>query len=279
MQLSLVLAFSAALAVTGAAQERMAPNASHDLTSFTSGTVKVYKLDQNLTAPELIPRDYSTVLSADCQRTESVKKKLMYVVDPAGNVHEVQLPPDADAYMTLLLFQYMQTVHFKPAQWNGSPVAVGLTDTISFQVCYMEAKNESGKTGKLIKLNSAPDHLFASWNHAPAEITLYHAGPDGKEGIEHIGRGAGVTPPMPVHTVDPPYTDYARTEKIQGTVTLQIIVDTKGLPQNVHVLKPIGYGLDQNAVETVRKFRFKPALKDGKPVAVYMTIAINFRLY
>jgi TonB family protein len=94
--------------------------------------------------------------------------------------------------------------------------------------------------------------------------------------VDHIGKG--VTAPVPVYTADPPYTGVARGQKIQGTVMLQIIVDSSGLPQNVEVIKPLGYGLDQNAVETVRQYRFKPALKDGKPVAVYMTVAINFRL-
>jgi TonB family protein len=274
MQLSLVLAFSAVLVVTGAVQESMAPNPAHGL---TTENVKVYKLEKNVTAPELIPRDYSPVLSADCQRTESVKTVLNFIVDPGGNVHDVEPPADADANMALLLFQYMRTVHFRPGQWNGSPVAVGLADTISFQACYIDTKDESGKVARYVKLHSAPDHRIAYWDRSPAKITLFHAGPAGQDGVDHIGKG--VTAPVPVYTADPPYTGAARGQKIQGTVMLQIIVDTSGLPQNVEVIKPLGYGLDRNAVETVRQYRFKPGMKDGKPVAVYMTVAINFRLY
>jgi TonB family protein len=274
MQLPFALALSAALAVTGAAQESMAPNPAHGL---TTENVKVYKLEKNVIAPELIPRDYSSVLGSDCQRTESVKTELKYIVDSDGNVHDVQAPPDADANMTWLLFQYMRTAHFKPGQWNGSPVAVGLADTISFQACYIEAKDGQGKTVVKVKLHSVPDHHLTIWNRTPAQMTLFHVGPEGQEGVEHIGKG--VTAPVPVLTADPPYTDDAQGRKIQGTVMLRIIVDNNGLPQNVEVIRPLGYGLDQNAVETIRQYRFKPALKDGKPVAAYMTIAINFRLY
>ena len=273
MRFSLALAFSAALAAAAAAQESMPANPAHGL---TTENVKVYKLEKNVTALELIPRDYSSVLGTDCKRTESVKTEIKYIVDPTGNVHDVQVSPDADANMALLLFQYMRTVHFKPGQWNGSPVAVGLADTISFQACYIDTKDESGKTDKSVKLHTAPDHRITYWDRAPAKIMLFHAGPDGQDGVDHIGKG--VTAPVPVYTADPPYTGAARGQKIQGTVMLQIIVDSSGLPQNVEVIKPLGYGLDQNAVETVRQYRFKPALKDGKPVAVYMTVAINFRL-
>ena len=276
MKLLLALVFSAALAATGTAQDHSSPNPTGTL---TPETVKVHKLDENLTAPELIPRDYSPVLVTDCQHPESVKEELKYIVDSAGNVHNIQAPEDADADMTLLLFQYMRTVHFKPAQWNGLPVAVGLADTISFHACYIEKTDEAGRAVHRVKLTTAPDHRFASWGHAPAEVTLFNVGPDGQEGIEHTGRGTGVTPPMPVHTADPQFSEYARRNKIQGTVVLQFIVDSNGLPQNVEVVKPIGYGLDQNAVESVRQYRFKPAMKNGRPVPAYLTVVVNFRLY
>lgn len=276
MKLALALAFSAALAAAGTAQKNSSPNLTG---SLTPEAVKVHKFDKNVTPPELIPRDYSAVLSNDCQRTESVKAELKYIVDPTGNLQNVQAPEDADANMTFLLFQYLRTVQFKPAQWSGSPAAVGLADTISFQACYADTKDESGKVVHTVKLHSAPDHRFASWSHAPAEITVFNVGPDGQGGIEHVGRGTGVSPPVPVYTVDPPYSIYARKRKIQGEVFVQIIVDSSGLPRNVEVVRPIGYGLDQSAVETVRQFRFRPAMKDGKPVPVYMTVAINFRLY
>jgi TonB family protein len=273
MQHLLAFTFLAALTAIGAAQESMPPDQAHGV---TTEKVKVYGLEKNVTAPELIPRDYSSVLGTDCQRTESVKTVLKFIVDPEGNVHDVDAAPDADANLTLLLFRYMRTVHFKPGQRDGSPVAVGLADTISFEACYTNVKDESGKTVRHVQLHSAPDHRLAYWDHAPTEITLFHTGPDGQDGIHQVGKG--VTAPVPIYTADPPYTQEARSQKIQGTVILQIIVDSSGMTHSVDVIRPLGYGLDQKAVETVKQYRFKPALKDGKPVAVYLTVTINFRL-
>jgi protein TonB len=62
-------------------------------------------------------------------------------------------------------------------------------------------------------------------------------------------------------------------------VMVQIIVDAQGNVQSPRVVRPLGMGLDEKALEAVMKYKFKPGTKDGKPVAVYMTVAINFRLY
>ena len=61
-------------------------------------------------------------------------------------------------------------------------------------------------------------------------------------------------------------------------MVLAIIVDDKGLPRDVRVIRPLGLGLDQKAIEAVQKWRFRPGMKDGKPVAVSATIEVNFRL-
>ena len=59
---------------------------------------------------------------------------------------------------------------------------------------------------------------------------------------------------------------------------LAIVVDENGLPQDVRVIRSVGLGLDQKAIEAVQKWRFKPGQKDGKPVPVSANIEVNFRL-
>lgn len=90
--------------------------------------------------------------------------------------------------------------------------------------------------------------------------------------------GGGVSQPLPLYKPDPDYSEEARKAKFQGTVVLAIVVDEKGLPRDVKVVRPLGLGLDQKAIEAVEKWRFRPGMKDGKPVAVYATIEVNFRL-
>jgi protein TonB len=90
--------------------------------------------------------------------------------------------------------------------------------------------------------------------------------------------GGGVSPPKILHKVEPEYSEEARKAKWQGMVVLQIVVDEKGHPQELKVLKALGLGLDQKAIEAVEKWTFAPGMKDGKPVPVIATIEVNFRL-
>ena len=88
--------------------------------------------------------------------------------------------------------------------------------------------------------------------------------------------GNGVSPPRPIFTPDPEYTQEARREKCRGTVVLGVIVETDGCPYGIKVLRSQKYGLDESAIAAVQKWRFQPALKDGKPVAVYISVEVNF---
>jgi len=90
--------------------------------------------------------------------------------------------------------------------------------------------------------------------------------------------GGGVSAPIALFRVEPEYSEEARKAKFQGMVLLQLVVDEKGMPQQIRVLRPLGLGLDQKAVEAVAKWRFKPGTKDGKAVPVVATIEVNFRL-
>jgi protein TonB len=91
--------------------------------------------------------------------------------------------------------------------------------------------------------------------------------------------GGGVSAPVPIFTPEAEFSDEARRAKYQGVVLISLIVDAQGNPQNPRVVRPLGMGLDEKALEAVRKYKFKPAMKEGKPVPVMMSIEVNFRLY
>ncbi len=91
--------------------------------------------------------------------------------------------------------------------------------------------------------------------------------------------GNGVSAPRALETPDPEYSEEARKAKFQGTVVLWLIVGPDGKPRDIRVSRPLGMGLDQKAVEAVNHWRFAPAMKDGRPVAVQINVEVNFRLY
>jgi len=87
-----------------------------------------------------------------------------------------------------------------------------------------------------------------------------------------------VSAPVPIHRIDPEYSDEARQAHHQGTVILSVVVDSAGFPTNIKVIRTLGLGLDEKAIEAVHQWRFKPGMKDGQPVSVAATIEVNFRL-
>ena len=90
--------------------------------------------------------------------------------------------------------------------------------------------------------------------------------------------GGGVSSPFLLSKVEPEYSEEARKAKYQGIVTLYVEVDTNGRAQNIRVLHSLGLGLDEKAIEAVKQWKFRPGMKNGKPVTVAAQIEVSFRL-
>jgi TonB family protein len=88
----------------------------------------------------------------------------------------------------------------------------------------------------------------------------------------------GVTAPALLRKVDVEYTPEARANGVSGSVTLAFQVATDGSPREIKVVESLDRGLDQNAVAAVRQWRFKPAMREGKPVVVAVKVKVGFQL-
>lgn len=96
------------------------------------------------------------------------------------------------------------------------------------------------------------------------------------EPIEKVG--GRVSAPRAIHMVEPEFSAAALAAGYEGVSTLSLIVGVDGMPTNIHVVTSIGMGLDEKAVQAVSAWRFSPALKDGKPVAVQIAVEMSFHL-
>ncbi len=96
-------------------------------------------------------------------------------------------------------------------------------------------------------------------------------------GVYHVG--GGVLPPKVLYDPEPDYSDEARKVKRQGSVILWVVVGTDGRPHEIKVQRSLGMGLDEKAVEAVRRWKFEPARKDGQAVAVQIFVEVSFRIY
>jgi len=90
--------------------------------------------------------------------------------------------------------------------------------------------------------------------------------------------GGDVSSPALISKVEPEYSDQARRAKYSGVVRLSVVIDENGIPTDIHVTGPLGLGLDEKAVQAVQHWRFRPGLKNGKPVKVRASIEVSFRL-
>ena len=98
----------------------------------------------------------------------------------------------------------------------------------------------------------------------------------GGPGIE-AGRGVFTAPVLLVKT-EPAYSEEARKGKVQGTVILVVEIDSNGHPRDIRIRRPLGFGLEERAVEAVGRWRFRPAYRNGKPVPCSAEVEVNFRL-
>jgi TonB family protein len=99
---------------------------------------------------------------------------------------------------------------------------------------------------------------------AAAQPPVYQPGPD-------------VTAPFVVAKAPPSYTEEARLAKLEGAVLLSVVVGADSQPRDIMVARPLGLGLDEEAVENVRAWQFKPGARNGKPVAVLVKVEVFFR--
>ena len=91
--------------------------------------------------------------------------------------------------------------------------------------------------------------------------------------------GGHISAPQIKYRVTAQYTDEAKRANFEGVCLIGLIVNAQGNPVNVHVVRPLGMGLDEKAIEAIKQYKFKPAMKDGKtPVPVLVTIEVDFRL-
>lgn len=91
--------------------------------------------------------------------------------------------------------------------------------------------------------------------------------------------GGDVKPPQLLTVIDPPSNDYAQKNNIAGMIFLQTVVDAHGRPGEVTIVRPIGFGLDEKAVEAVEHAQFRAGTLNGKPVSELVNLQVTFRIY
>lgn len=159
---------------------------------------------------------------------------------------------------------------------SADPAGIRLTLTVFRKSDWL---NGVTKTGNSVETVIPIEDSFVSW--VPLgwrRKSISNTVEDSSTSIARAGTN-GVGVPTCIYCSDPKFPEPGRRRKTMGTVVLQVIVEPDGTATDIKVLRRIGYGLDEAAVEAVRNWKFRPALdQEGRPTRVMVITEINFRL-
>jgi TonB family protein len=174
-----------------------------------------------------------------------------------GSVKDVSVQ-SGDPELTPAALEAVRQWRYLPELRDGSAIESQTTVTLEYD---------------LSKGASRPGNPPPGVPTAPSEdlITEFATG--------EIWIGGEVRPPRGIYTPDPEYPEEARQAKFQGTDTLGVVLGHDGLPRDVWIVRGSGMGLDEKSIEAVKHWRFTPATRDGRPVAVFLSVETTFRTY
>jgi TonB family protein len=234
--------------------------------SLSSSDKTVYDLGKDITAPQLIPELAPFTQDKDCEGSYQGKATLNMGVDAAGKLSYFYLTDATGSDLDKLALIVVEGDRFNPATRNGSPVAIRQSVEVSVEACTEYSVDSSGNKATSIRLKAQPTQKFGHFREAHYKNVsnagqLYH----------------GVSAPIPFLTPSAVLTDEALRKKVNAICLVSLVVDEHGMPQNPEVVKPIGYGLDESALRAIQSYRFVPAIRNGQPAPIKLSIEVTFK--
>jgi TonB family protein len=171
------------------------------------------------------------------------------LISKAGTVEQLQVVSGPEMLRVSALDAVRQWT-YKPYLLNGQPTEVETTINVNYTLV------------------------------GPAPATEEQGPQDpGSASVTPRRIGGAVSAPTVAYQVSPQYSDQAKKAKFNGMVLLSLVVDAQGQPQNVRMVRGVGMGLDEKAIEAVKQYKFKPAMEAGEPVPVQLNIEVNFKIF
>jgi TonB family protein len=247
-----------------------------------SAPVKVYALGPDVTPPMLLPLDLSPFHNEKCGNKLDGTVVLDLLIDTQGKPRNIVIDEPFSTDLEKLALKIVGDERFNPAIHDGIPVVVAQSVQVDLKACIDEIKDDSGMKKYRLQLMSQPVQRFGGLPESPKEAILITDNDkipaNSIDGSSPYRVGGGVSAPVALNNVQAQFSEEAREAKYGGICLLSLIVDTQGMPGNIRVVRMLGKGLDEKAIEAVSQYRFKPAMKDGVPVPVKITVEVNFHL-
>jgi TonB family protein len=223
------------------------------------------------TLPQVVYKIEAKYTPEARKRNIQGKVLLHLVVDADGMPTFVRVVKSLDPGLDQNAIEAVKQWRFRPATEDGQPVSSEAQVDVSFILLSEPPKHGDPQ----IKERTVAVAIPQVKDEKP---TLLAAPQIKDEKRVVVPIEAADTSPELISKVEPKYTDEAHKKEIQGKVLVYAIVNKDGIPTALHILKSLDPGLDQNAMDAVKQWRFRPATKAGQPVAVEAQVEVNFAL-
>lgn len=238
---------------------QQSPQSQSEASKAASET-EIYDLGEGISAPQLLAATLPTIKGDICKDHLAGKVVVDLVVDADGNSEQVYLVDALGNDLDRLALLTAEVDHFRPATRSGKAVAVKESAEIAIESCVEVKTDGSGKELQMLRLKTQPLQVFGRFRT-----------PRGSKAIKDMEL------PYPLVTPEAQFSAEAIQKRINAECFVSLTIDDHGLPQNIKVVRPVGHGLDEEAMKAILRYRFRPALKHGKPVPQTMTIDVRFR--
>ena len=217
-----------------------------------------------------------------CKEKIDGKVELSLLVDTSGHARNITFLRPLGTELDSIALRIAEANQLSAGTLNGNLVVVAESLLVTIQTCRVKTKEGAGAKTYEFKLRTTPVEEMVALPNFP-EYAVLTSGTlsqvEANNAREHFEQvGVSTTAPIPLTQPRAEYTDAASKAKINGTCLISLVVDRQGMPQAMKVEKTLDPGLDQNALSAVSRYRFKPAMRDGEPVPMYVNIEVNFLL-
>jgi TonB family protein len=276
----LIFVVSAASYAVGQQTVPSAPSQSAD---DLPERVKIYAVGPGVTAPKLLSTSPIQIDAGECKKKVNSKVVFSMLVDSTGQPRNLMFLQPLGNEMDRFALQVASADRFTPGSHNGASVVIGQTLEVGLQGCIEVKKDDEGNKTVVFRLRFQPSQEFRPLVDSPVEAVLAPkdwSWGNSNGGVPPVRSFEGsVRAPVLLKGAAADLTSAAREAKLQGKCKISFVVDRNGMPQNVIITRSLDNGVDQNAVNSVKQYRFKPAMKDGEPVPALLNVDVDFRLY
>ena len=240
----------------------------------------IFIVGKDVSPPELLPPAPLFIEEGNCKNRANAKAVLSFLVDTTGFPRDIAFEEGAGGRLDQIAYKLVSTDRFKPALHQNSSVIVPMRDEVELQACLPKKNASPGDTQSTTALSAQPKQELIAMTLSEQQLEFASILTNSGGPAMPLNKSKDlVSAPVVLNSVQALFTDEAKRKSISGICLLSLVVDTEGKPRNVRVIRPLGFGLDRNAVEAARTYRFKPAMRNRTPVPVMITVEVNFLLY